>query len=721
ATATPTATANLLAADDLGPAPREAATLIFEIGTEEIPSAPLYSATAQLKTLAEAALREARLEFGTITTFSTPRRIVLEVKRLAAESLALLQRFRGPAVKIAYDADGQPTAAAEGFARSKSIDVRDLTRAMEGQTEYVFATVEQLARRSETLLPEVLGGLIESIDWPKSQRWGSGSERFARPVRWLLALWGDRMIPVQYGQLTAGRVTYGHRLLAPEAVIVQRADEYASALTKAWVVSSAEMRAAHIRAQVQHFEEESGLKAYLPKATFDEVVNLVEFPTTLVASFDQQYLEVPSEILIDTLLSHQRYFPVYDSERRLTNRFLVVSNGSPSFNSDITAGHQRVVRPRLADATFFYQEDLKIPLAKRVKQLDQVVFHEKLGSLRAKTRRLVKLAEEIAKEAQSSDQTIANDQVKRALRAALLAKADLVTHAVIEYTALQGIMGDYYAQAAGEANEVAEAIREHYHPRFAADQLPELFEGRVVALADKADTISGLFAIGQPPTGSSDPFALRRNAIGIINILLDGFPISLASLIDGALETLEAADIAFDSEQTAAAIREFFAARLEVIARERGYDPDIIAAVMATGNIEPVDVLARSAALLAARTENPELFDDLATAYTRANNLRDPALGNTIDPKLLQQADQALLSAIEKVSEGISDALESDRYDRALQYLASLRGPIDRFFDDALIMDPDEQTRANRLRLLNRFVAAFSEVADIGKLAKPAS
>ncbi|MCL2339772.1 MAG: glycine--tRNA ligase subunit alpha, partial [Actinomycetia bacterium] len=438
-------------ASALGPVPSEPVTLLLEIGTEEIPAAELYTATIQLKALAEAALAAARLEHGAVSSSSTPRRLVLEVKRLAPESTALVQRFKGPATSIAFDADGQPTAAASGFARGKGVDVRDLTRGSEGDNEYVFATVEQIARKTETLLPELLANLISALEWPKSQRWGSGAERFARPVRWLLALWGGRVIPVEFGSLVAGRISYGHRLIAPEAIVVDQADDYATALTKAWVVSTAEMRAAHIKAQVQRFEAESGLTAYMPKSTFDEVVNLVEFPTTLVADFDLEYLEVPPEILIDTLLKDQRYFPVYDADQRLTNQFLVVSNGSPSYNSEIIAGHERVVRPRLADAVFFYHEDLKIPLPQRVDELEQVIFHEKLGTLKAKTDRLVQLAAFIAAAAQSRDSSIDAEQIEQAQRAAFLAKADLVTHAVIEYTALQGIMGDYYARAAGES------------------------------------------------------------------------------------------------------------------------------------------------------------------------------------------------------------------------------------------------------------------------------
>ena len=696
--------------------PTQPANLVFEIGTEEIPSAPLYAATAQLKSLAEAALAEARIEHGAVSVSSTPRRLVLEVKRLASASTPLLQRFRGPAAAIAFDAEGQPTKAAEGFARGKGIAVRDLLRAREGDVEYVYAQIEQFARPTESLLPELLHSLIEGLEWPKSQRWASYPERFVRPVRWLCALWGSYEVPVQFAGLVAGRYSRGHRLLAEAPVEVASADDYESALTKAWVVSSAEMRSGRIRAQVKSFEEASGLNVYLPKATLDEVVNLVEFPTTLVGHFDAGFLQVPSEMIIDTLLSHQRCFPVYDSQRQLVNQFLVVSNGSPSYNTDILAGHERVVRPRLSDAAFFYSEDLKVSLDERVAALERVVFHEKLGTLKAKTRRLEQLAANIAAAA-----AFLPAEQEKCLRAAHLAKADLVTHAVVEFTALQGIMGSYYAAAAGEAPEVAAAIAEHYRPRFAGDELPASLAGSVVALADKLDTLCGIFAVGQGPTGSSDPFALRRAAIGIINILALGLEgrlaiLSLRELIGFALAAYSADGLAFDNAKATAQIRDFFATRLEVMARDQGFAPDTIAAVMAVGVLDPAEVFKRCRLLAEQREQKAELFTDLATAFARANNLRQAELGSTIDTELLGEAESALLSAIEKVDEGVQSALEGGRYDRTLDYLATLRAPIDRFFEDVMIMDNDPALRENRLRLLNRFVAVFANVADFGKL-----
>ncbi|MDR1421901.1 MAG: glycine--tRNA ligase subunit beta [Coriobacteriales bacterium] len=693
--------------------PSEPASLLLEIGTEEIPARPLYKATEQLKQLAIAALDEARIEHGSVSTFSTPRRIVLEVRRLALASTPLVQRFRGPKVAQAFDESGAPTKAAEGFARGKGLATRDLTRAREGDTEYVFATVELVARRTETILPELLAGLIHALNWPKTQRWGSTEERFSRPVRWLAAVWGQRAIPVEFAGLTAGRLSYGHRLIASSAIEIEAADDYPTLLSKAWVIASAEMRAAHIKAQITQIEEKTGLSAYVPADTFAEVINLVEYPTSLVGVFDEEFLAVPPEIITDALLKHQRAFPLYEADGRLSNHFIVVSNGSPAYNSTILAGHERVVRPRLADASFFYHEDLKAPLREYYERLDEVVFQEDLGTLRAKTDRVEALAAFVALVAGGSEEAI-----EQARLAAHLSKADLVTRAVVEFPSQQGVMGGYYALAQGDAAEVAQGIREHYKPRFATDSLPESFVGQVVAVADKIDTVCGIFSVGKAPTGSSDPFALRRAAIGIINILLSGLEVSLDALITQALTELATSipERTFDRTATAATVRDFFASRLEVIARERGFAPDVVAAVQATEIIEPVGLLARCEALTTARERSPELFDDLATAYARANNLRDAELGTTVDKELLSEPEAALLAVIDKVAEGVHDALERGKYAPALVFLASLRTPIDRFFVDVLVMNPDERLRVNRLRLLNRFVMVFKDVADFGLL-----
>lgn len=694
-------------------APHGPATLVLEIGCEEIPSNPLYQATKQLAELARKAFKEARLEHGDIDTRSTPRRIILEVKRLAASSTPLVQRFRGPAVSLAYDEQGEPSKAAQGFARGKGIDVRELITAKEGNTDYVYAQVEQRARRTDTLLPDILLSLIKGIQWPKSQRWGFTEETFSRPVRWLLALWGPTVVPFSFAGVGSGRLTWGHRLIANKSVEVATAEDLASCHTKLWVVDSAEMRAAHIKAQIQLIEEETGLSAHVPEDTFSEVINLIEFPTTLMGTFDKEFLSVPPEIIIDAMLTHQRYFPLYTVQGKLSNSFLVVSNGYPAYNSIIIAGHERVIRPRLADAQFFYTEDLKRPLEAYVEDLKEVVFHEKLGSSYDKAQRMVNLAGFLAQQSGKDA-----DFCTAVARAALLAKADLVTKTVTEFTSLQGVMGAYYAEASGETSSVALAIKEHYRPRFSHDEIPSSTLGRIVALADKLDTIVGVFAAGQPPTGSSDPFALRRNAIGIINILAVEGELELSDAIDAAVQGLKGVPAQYDAQLVKKAVHDFFVTRIDVIARERGLKADAVAAVLASGSIEPAQVFDRAEALTLSRDKQPKLFEDLATAYARANNLCNVETGTETDEKLFGEAEKALSFAIDKAADGVKISLERGDYAFALTCLATLRTPIDRFFEDVMIMADDERLRANRVALLNRFVAVFKDVADFGKLVK---
>ena len=489
-------------------------TLAFEIGTEEIPAFDLHRATAQLARLVPDALDAVRIPHGEVAVHTTPRRLVAIVEDVAEFTEALEETFRGPSAKIAFDADGNPTKAAVGFARGKGVDVGSLEVREEKGVEHVFATRRVEARDAAELLPEVLEGVIAGIAWPKSCRWGSTSEYFSRPVRWIVAMLDERVVPVRFAGLEAGNLTRGHRFLSPGPHEVPTASALLDVLEGAHVVTSEQARERAIREGVARIEEECGARAELPEKTLLEVVNLCEQPTVLVGAFDEEFLQVPEEIIVDAMLMHQRYFPLYDGDGKLTNRFIVVSNGDPACASTIVDGNERVVRARLSDAKFFYEEDLKRPLEAYVERLDEVVFQESLGTMRAKAERITALARHLAADAGLSPADAADAE-----RAAHLAKADLVTSAVVEFTSVQGVMGSYYAAACGEGEKVARAIADHYRPRFAGDELPASAAGRVVAMADKLDTICGLFAIGQGPTGSSDPFALRRAAIGIVSIL----------------------------------------------------------------------------------------------------------------------------------------------------------------------------------------------------------
>lgn len=688
-------------------------TLAFEIGTEELPAFDLHAATKKLADIAADALDGAGIAHGDVEVYSTPRRLIVIAHEVPEATEAVEEEFRGPSAKIAFDADGNPTKAAAGFARGKGVDVSALERRDVDGTEYVFATRRIPSREVAELLPGILGGIITSIPWPKTQRWGSRHEQFSRPVRWLLALFGAEVVPVEFAGLVAGNATRGHRFLAPGPHEVSDADALIDVLRGAFVVPCEAEREASIREQVRAVEERTGLTADLPAKTMEEVVNLAEYPTVMVGSFDELFLAVPKEITVDAMLVHQRYFPLFNADGTLSNRFLITSNGDPAFEANIVDGNERVVAARLYDAKFFYDEDLKRPLEAYVDDLDAVVFQEQLGTMRAKTNRIVALAKHLAADAGLEGQDAAD-----AARAAYLCKADLVTGAVVEFTSVQGIMGSYYAEAAGETAQVARAVGDHYRPRFAGDEPPASTVGKIVAMADKLDTICGLFAIGQGPTGSSDPFALRRSAIGIVNMLDGGLNVSLEPAVDAALSAYAADGIDFDTAAAKDAVMDFFITRTRVMLRDAGNAADAIDAVLAAGVKEPAVFVKRVRALEHARTEAPETFDDLATAYARANNLRDAALGTDVDESLAGEVEHALFSAVVQAEGCVARALEADDYRTALSELASLRAPIDLFFDRIMVMDEDEKLRENRLRMLNRFVNVFQDVADFGKMAR---
>ena len=687
-------------------------TLAFEIGTEEIPAFDLKRATEQLAELVPASLDAVRIPHGEVAIYTSPRRLIAVVADVAVETEALEEVFRGPAAKIAFDEAGNPTKAAIGFARGKGLDVDALERRDENGTEYVYAVRSVAAQSVAALLPEVLRGIIDGISWPKSCRWGTTREMFSRPVRWLVALLGDEVIPVQYAGLTAGNTTRGHRFLAPGPHTVSCADDLVSVVEGAYVVPNQAVREARIRAGVAAAEAATGYAAELPAKTLTEVINLSEYPTVMVGTFDEEFLKVPEEIIVDAMLMHQRYFPLYDGGK-LTNKFIIVSNGDPEREATIVDGNERVVAARLYDAKFFYEEDLKQPLEAYVSRLDEVVFQETLGTMRDKTERVVKLSARLVAQA-----GLAPEEMHDIARAAYLAKADLVTGAVVEFTSVQGIMGSYYATASGEPERVARAIAEHYRPRFSGDAIPTDVVGQVVALADKLDTICGLFAVGASPTGSSDPFALRRAALGVLAILETGIGINLVEAIDGALIIYREAGLEFDNAAVRQEIIDFFITREKVVLRDGGVKADTIDAVLASRIEEPMVLAARARALEAARTEQPDTFADLAIAFARANNLRDQKLGCGYKVADLSEVECALSEAIVVAEEAVATALREDRFADALEALAALRAPVDRFFETTMVMDEDAAVRETRLKLLNRFANVFAHVADFGQMAK---
>lgn len=689
----------------------EKRTLAFEIGTEEIPAFDLAGAVKQLSTMVPSLLDDAAIPHGAVKIFSSPRRLIVIAEEIPEATEEKNEVFKGPSAKIAFDAEGNPTKAAQGFARGKGVDPSSLVV----EDGYVYARTHTPSVNVASLLSSVLNKIIHGLSWPRSQRWGVQSEYFTRPVRWIVALFGNEVIDFTFAGLVAGRTTYGHRFLAPGPFEVADADSLVDVVRSASVIPSEAEREQVIREGVAKAEAETGFTAVLHPKTLVEVINLAEYPTVLVGTFDEEFLKVPEEIIVDAMLVHQRYFPLYDKDGKLTNRFIVVSNGDPACAETIVDGNERVVRARLYDAKFFYDEDLKQPLESYVDHLGEVVFQEKLGTMLDKTNRIQRLADHLAEDAGLAGQDL-ND-VERAAR---LCKADLVTSAVVEFTSVQGVMGSYYAAASGETAQVAQAIEQHYRPRFAGDEAPDTVVGKIVAIADKLDTVCGLFAVGQGPTGSSDPFALRRSAIGIVAMLSgkDAVEVSLVAAIDAALASYAQQGIEFDTDVVRRDVIEFFITRTKVMMRDAGNSIDAIDAVLSAGIQEPVELINRVSALETARSEQPEVFEDLATAYARANNLCDSKLGTEVNEGLLSEVEQALVSAVGQAESNVASAFENNNYAAALSELAALRKPIDLFFENTMVMDEDQTLRENRLRLLNSFVAVFANVADFALLSK---
>lgn len=689
----------------------EKRTLAFEIGTEEIPAFDLAGAVKQLSTMVPSLLDDAAIPHGAVKIFSSPRRLIVIAEEIPEATEEKNEVFKGPSAKIAFDAEGNPTKAAQGFARGKGVDPSSLVV----EDGYVYARTHTPSVNVASLLSSVLNKIIHGLSWPRSQRWGVQSEYFTRPVRWIVALFGNEVIDFTFAGLVAGRTTYGHRFLAPGPFEVADADSLVDVVRSASVIPSEAEREQVIREGVAKAEAETGFTAVLHPKTLVEVINLAEYPTVLVGTFDEEFLKVPEEIIVDAMLVHQRYFPLYDKDGKLTNRFIVVSNGDPACAETIVDGNERVVRARLYDAKFFYDEDLKQPLESYVDHLGEVVFQEKLGTMLDKTNRIQRLADHLAEDAGLAGQDLSDVE-----RAARLCKADLVTSAVVEFTSVQGVIGSYYAAASGETAQVAQAIEQHYRPRFAGDEAPDTVVGKIVAIADKLDTVCGLFAVGQGPTGSSDPFALRRSAIGIVAMLSgkDAVEVSLVAAIDAALASYAQQGIEFDTDAVRRDVIEFFITRTKVMMRDAGNSIDAIDAVLSAGIQEPVELINRVSALEAARSEQPEVFEDLATAYARANNLCDSKLGTEVNEGLLSEVEQALVRAVCQAESNVASALENNNYAAALSELAALRKPIDLFFENTMVMDEDQALRENRLRLLNSFVAVFANVADFALLSK---
>lgn len=688
------------------------ADYLLEIGTEEIPAKFMNGALADLQAAAAQKLQEQRIGYKFLKTMGTPRRIVLYVEEIAAYGEDLREEVRGPAKKAAFDGAGQPTKAAQGFARSQGVSVESLIVKETGNGEYVFAQREVKGRASEEVLPEIVPQLITSLSFPKPMRWGSLEMRFARPIRWLVSLLDEKMLPFNIAGLQAGRISRGHRFLGKEVLEIGRAQTYLAQMRENYVLVDQEERRAEAWRQIQaqakkvqgHVEEDAAL--------LEEVIYLLEWPTALTGRIAAEYLKMPEEVIITPMREHQRYFPVRGEDGRLLPYFITVRNGNAEHLEIVQAGNEKVLKARLADARFFWEEDQKLKLEEYLPRLQKIVFQESLGTIAQKTARIMQLVKRLA-ERVGADPDVTAD----ALRASELAKADLVTNMVYEFPELQGIMGRYYARLSGESEGVAQAILEHYQPRFAGDKLPASQAGALVSIADKMDTLAGCFAIGIEPTGSQDPYALRRQALGVCLILLQhGLELRLDEIIGLALENYHGV-VAENCLGTpiAAKLKEFFQSRLKNILAEKGHRYDVIEAVLGVEYGDFLSTVARAEALTTMKDH--EKYQDLLRSFTRAYNLAAKKEEGEIDPALfVDDTEKELFAALEKATVKIGSLAEKRDYQEVIITLADLAEPINRFFTAVMVMADERQVRVNRLGLLAGVVSLTQTVGDLNKI-----
>jgi len=677
--------------------------LLFEIGTEELPWGAVQDGRRQLAENAAALLSRERLNHGDIVVYSTPRRLALLVKGLDERQEDIATEMRGPSREAAYDAEGNPTKAAEGFARSRGLHVGDLEIRATEKGDFVFAVVREEGKPAGEVLPGVLEELIGSFSFRKSMRWGDGEFRFARPVRWLVALFGEEVIDLSLEGLRAGRITRGHRFLSPGEVEVAETGAYLEVLRTHHVLADEEERRGVILSGTAEAVSGRGLRAVPAADTLEEVVDLVEYPHVIVGSFDERFLELPREVLETAMQEHQRYFPVEDESGGLAAAFLVVHNGDQAREEIIRRGNERVLRARLEDASFFYGEDVRVSLEDRLGDLKNVVWQAKLGSMYDKCQRLRELCADICRRAHAD--TGVEEMAKRA---ALLCKSDLVTSMVAEFPSLQGVMGRIYALAGGENDETAAAIEEHYLPRFSGDARPKTRTGTVLSLAEKADNLAGCFGAGLAPTGSEDPYALRRQAQAVMPILVDaGMHLDFAAVLAEAASRLGFSDPQGVAEEVA----EFCRQRWRQVLISEGFDYDLVAAVLPLAPHDPYDARLRLEAMSEARSRG--MLQKAYTGFERCYNLSRKVEEARLDEGLLQEeAERNLYSRLVWAQQPFRDHLDSGEHDAALGMLLELAPDVDRFFETIFVMGDDERLRDNRLALLTEVAGLFLEFAD---------
>lgn len=691
--------------------------LFFEIGCEEIPARFLEKALVNLSKSACELLDELGLTYGEVRSAGTPRRMALSIEDVLERRPDKNIEKTGPAKKVAFDPNGNPTKAALGFAKGQGVDVNDLKIISTDKGEYIAIKKFIPGRDAGDLLSEQLGELILSLHWPKSMKWGTLSARFVRPVHWIVAIFGEDVIEFDLFDIKTGNITYGHRFMAPDPIEIKNFEQYVDALRGSNVITLIDERRRIINDELARIGRESEAQVVPDKWLVSHVANLVEFPVALMGTFDEQYLTLPREVLVTTMRDHQKYFVIENDHNKLQAKFVTISNMLVPEPQVVIKGNERVLAARLEDAKFYFYEDQKRPLEKFTEELTGVLYQADLGTYAEKTDRNLKIVEFLADK-------LAPERTENAMRAAYLAKADLVSGMVGEFPELQGIMGMYYARHQNEPEDVAVAISEHYLPKGQSDELPQTITGALVSLADKFDTICGCFGVGLAPTGSGDPFALRRASLGIINILLEkNWALSLSETVEFVLQNvmakIEAKNPKADSVRLLKKILEFFRQRLAYMLKGSGLPTATVDAVLPVNFHDIVEAKNRAEAV--ASFTKQEQFEPFAVAFKRAANIlataKDDYTGAKLDDSLFEhESEHALLKAVLSVENQVKEQVDKQDQLGALSTIAKIRSEVDTFFDDVLVMHEEEKIRINRLALLARIDNLFQNIADFKKL-----
>ena len=681
--------------------------LLLEIGVEELPSRFGQTTLDQIENNLSKLLKEERINFDNIEKYATPRRLTFVIKNLADKATDLEEEVKGPAKKIAVDADGNFTKPALGFMKSKGLDTENVYFKQLGNAEYLFGTIKQEGKHTSEVLKNIVPEAIKNVTFPKAMRWGGKNMRFARPIRWMVALLNNEVLDIDLEGIKSSNITRGHRFLGEKEFEVNSVEEYFEKLDKNFVVLDQHKRKEMIRKQAVEVAKSLGGEVELDEDLLEEITFLVEYPTAFYGEFDEEYVKLPKEVVTTPMKEHQRYFPVLKDGKLLPN-FIAVRNGDSNRIDLVKAGNEKVLRARLADALFFYHEDTKKPLESFVDKLQTVVFQAKLGTVYDKTLRIEKLSQVILNELNMIESK------ENTLRAAKLCKADLVTNMVFEFTELQGIMGRDYAKVGGENEEVCQGIFEHYLPRFAGDILPETNAGIALSIADKLDSIAGFFAIGIKPSGSQDPYALRRQALGILSILLDRkLSVNLNNLINAALDNYS--NLEFNKEEVASQIVEFFVERVKNLFKDLGIRYDVIDAVL-NNNLDDISDIHTRALELNRWLQKDELVEML-TAFNRVSTLAEKATTDIVKKDLLKEdAEIKLYNGFKEIKSNVESLLLDKKYNEALDAFATLRPLVDNLFDNVMVMDKDEAIKENRLALLKQIYSTMLTICDLSKI-----